>query len=276
MTKYRVDVYADTICPWCYINKRSIDTAIKNHQAQHPEDEFDVVWRPYMLYPNAKVSAYNKKDSFLLKFGPSAPDVLDRVQRVGSSHGLTFTWEGRTGSTRDSHKLILLAASQDASSSNHTPSPPLSPPPTTSGDSPPLGPCAIPTSHDVDPRPESVDVNPRPAQHDGLTTHPLTSKQNAVTEAILSGALTRNQDISSREFLVPIALAHGLAGTAEDVLRYLDSEEANARVDAEMARARVEIGVTAVPSVVVNGRYRVGGMQEPGVFGGLFERIRAR
>ncbi|KAK0617363.1 DSBA-like thioredoxin domain-containing protein [Immersiella caudata] len=224
MTKYKVDVYADTICPWCYINKRSIDAAIERHQARYPEDEFDVVWRPYMLYPNAKISGKFSTHSSQ----PLFLSILDRVERAGSSHGLTFSWEGRTGSTRDSHKLILLAASQDD---------------------------AAPASN---------------------RTHPLISKQGAVTEAILSGALTRNQDVSSREFLIPIALAHGLADTEEEVLRYLDGEEANARVDAEMARARGEIGVTAVPSVVVNGRYRVGGMQEPGVFGGLFERIRAR
>lgn len=48
----------------------------------------------------------------------------------------------------------------------------------------------------------------------------------------------------------------------------------DARVDAETVRARRDVGITAVPSYVVNGRYRVGGMQEPGVFTGLFERIR--
>jgi len=56
MTKFKVDIYADTVCPWCYINKKSIDAAIEKHQARHPEDEFDLVWRPYLLYPNAKVS----------------------------------------------------------------------------------------------------------------------------------------------------------------------------------------------------------------------------
>lgn len=55
---------------------------------------------------------------------------------------------------------------------------------------------------------------------------------------------------------------------------YLDSEAAAERVEREAAAARQVAGVTAVPSYVVNGRYRVGGWQEPGVFGGVFGRIR--
>ena len=76
--------------------------------------------------------------------------------------------------------------------------------------------------------------------------------------------------------MIPVALSYGLASSAEEVEAYLDSPVANARVDEETARARTEVGVAAVPSVVVNGRYRVGGMQEPGVFLELFERIRVK
>ncbi|KAK0641150.1 hypothetical protein B0T16DRAFT_515272 [Cercophora newfieldiana] len=284
MAKFKVDIYADTVCPWCYINKKSIDAAIAKHQTLYPEDEFDLVWRPYLLYPNAKVSAYNKKDSFLLKFGPDAPTILERVQRVGAPYGVNFTWEGRTGSSRDSHKLILLAADQDASSSfstttttaTSTSSSPSTLPLPENDPSPPPGPCARPLPPSVlDPRPETTPSHPHPLATPS-PRNPLLSKQNSLTEALLSGALSHNQDISSRSFLIPVALAHGLAASEEEIVRYLDSEEANARVDAETARARGEIGVAAVPSVVVNGRYRVGGMQEPGVFLGLFERLRGR
>jgi len=56
MTKFSIDIYADTVCPWCYINKKSLDAAIVQHRSLHPDDEFHLVWRPYILYPNAKVS----------------------------------------------------------------------------------------------------------------------------------------------------------------------------------------------------------------------------
>jgi predicted DsbA family dithiol-disulfide isomerase len=102
------------------------------------------------------------------------------------------------------------------------------------------------------------------------------TRWESLLATLLSGSLSQGADISDRSFLIPVALSHGLASSAEEVEAYLDSPAANARVDEETARARTEVGVAAVPSVVVNGRYRVGGMQEPGVFLGLFERIRVK
>ncbi|KAK1755717.1 thioredoxin-like protein [Echria macrotheca] len=220
MAKFTVDVYADTVCPWCYIGKKSLDAAIAQHRASFPEDDFEINWRPYILFPNAKVSAYHKKDSFTLKFGPSAPAVLARMDAAAAPYNIHLTWEGRTGSSRDSHKLILLSSSSSSSSS-----------------------------------PQKV--------------------QSEFIDALFQGNQTQGKDISDRKgFLIPTALEHGLADDEETLLQYLDSEEADRRVDEEAARARRDVGVAAVPSYVVNGRYRVGGMQEPGVFTGLFERIR--
>lgn len=45
-------------------------------------------------------------------------------------------------------------------------------------------------------------------------------------------------------------------------------------VDALETRTKNEVGIVAVPSFVIQGRYRVGGKQEQSVFLDLFERIR--
>lgn len=47
----RIEVHIDTLCPWCYIQKRSLDAAMRKFQDQHPEVEFEVLWRPFYLYP---------------------------------------------------------------------------------------------------------------------------------------------------------------------------------------------------------------------------------
>jgi predicted DsbA family dithiol-disulfide isomerase len=58
MTKFtfEIDVYSDTICPWCYIGKKALDNAIATYTAQHPDAEFKLTWKPYMLWPHARVS----------------------------------------------------------------------------------------------------------------------------------------------------------------------------------------------------------------------------
>lgn len=59
---------------------------------------------------------------------------------------------------------------------------------------------------------------------------------------------------------------------AESLLE--DEEEQGRRVDEVAERARREFGVEAVPCVVVQGRYKVGGYQEGVVFERLFDKIR--
>jgi predicted DsbA family dithiol-disulfide isomerase len=146
------------------------------------------------------------------------------MDAAGRPYDLHFTWEGRTGSSRDSHKLILL----------------------------------------------SSQTSPQ-----ALSSPSTTTTQSAFIDSLFNGNLTLGKDISDRKgFLIPTALEHGLAEDEETLLKYLDSEEVDRQIDEEAARARRDVGVAAVPSYVVNGRYRVGGMQEPGVFTGLFERIR--
>jgi len=56
MVQYEIEVFADTICPWCFIGMKTLDLAIERHRSQYPEDEFHLTWRPFMLFPNAKVS----------------------------------------------------------------------------------------------------------------------------------------------------------------------------------------------------------------------------
>ncbi|KAK0708227.1 hypothetical protein B0H67DRAFT_454983, partial [Lasiosphaeris hirsuta] len=115
MAKFTFDivVYSDTVCPWCYIGKKGLDSAMETHRKRYPDDEFNLVWKPFILYPNAKVSAYDKKTSFFAKFGHSTPALFERVAKAGVPYGITFLWEGRTGSSHDSHKLILLAGDRD-------------------------------------------------------------------------------------------------------------------------------------------------------------------
>lgn len=104
--------------------------------------------------------------------------------------------------------------------------------------------------------------------------------------ALFRGEFGRGRDISDRGFLLEAAreagmVADGAGGEAKagaeaeaGLVAWLDSEEARAMVDGLESRAKSEVGIVAVPSFVVQERYRVGGKQEEGVFLELFERIR--
>jgi predicted DsbA family dithiol-disulfide isomerase len=46
-----IDVYSDLVCPWCYLGKEALDKAIATYTAQHPEAQFKLNWKPYLLWP---------------------------------------------------------------------------------------------------------------------------------------------------------------------------------------------------------------------------------
>lgn len=56
MTRFTIEVYSDTCCPWCYMGKKYLDRAIEDYKALHPDAVFELVWRPFYLNPTAGVS----------------------------------------------------------------------------------------------------------------------------------------------------------------------------------------------------------------------------
>lgn len=194
------------------------------------------------------ITAYDKKDYFLARSRPAdAPALLARVEKEAAAQGLTMNWEGKCGSTRDSHILLLLAAQQQ--------------------------------------RRQQQRFRPPPSPSSSSSSSSSATLQDLLAEALFRGALEQGRDISDRSFLAETAAGVGLEvgggraggeGEGEGValLGWLDSEGARGAADALDAYAKAEVGITAVPSYVVQGRFRVGGKQDPGVFLRLFERIR--
>jgi predicted DsbA family dithiol-disulfide isomerase len=51
-----IEVFSDTLCAWCWVEKRSLEAAMETFQARHPRVEFEAVWRPFCLNPLFKTS----------------------------------------------------------------------------------------------------------------------------------------------------------------------------------------------------------------------------
>ncbi|QIW96328.1 hypothetical protein AMS68_001846 [Peltaster fructicola] len=109
MTNYKINVVSDTVCPWCYIGKKRLDVAIKEHQAQNPQDTFTTSWYPFYLNPDAPKSI-DKMAYYEKKFGVDRTRMIQgHMKKIGEQYGINFGWDGKTGNTRDSHRLIQLA-----------------------------------------------------------------------------------------------------------------------------------------------------------------------
>jgi len=85
--------------------------------------------------------------------------------------------------------------------------------------------------------------------------------QEKVAEALFRAFFTEGKDIGDRAVLAGIGAAAGLEGVVE----FLESDRGEAEVREEEQKGRA-IGVDAVPTFIIGGKFVVSGAQSPEVF----------
>ncbi len=113
----RLDIFADTICPWCYIGKRRLEAALgmarSSPYAVRLRRTLAIRWRPFLLDPAMPAEGMDRKAYLAWKFGGAgrAEFIADRVAQEGRGDGIRFAFEriARTPNTVDSHRLIAFA-----------------------------------------------------------------------------------------------------------------------------------------------------------------------
>lgn len=71
---------------------------------------FTISWRPFYLDPTSPEKGIPLKDRFQQRFEPEkAAALIERLRTIGTQEGIAFSFAGRIGRTRDSHRLIELA-----------------------------------------------------------------------------------------------------------------------------------------------------------------------
>jgi predicted DsbA family dithiol-disulfide isomerase len=105
----RIEVWSDVVCPWCYIGKRRLETAL----AGFPH-EVEVVWRSFQLDPGAPaVPTETVAESLGRKYGggPEAgARMIDNVEAVAAEEGLVYRLhQAQRANTVDAHRLLHLA-----------------------------------------------------------------------------------------------------------------------------------------------------------------------
>ncbi|MGK5170090.1 DsbA family oxidoreductase [Geodermatophilus sp. CPCC 205761] len=108
----RIEVWSDVVCPWCFIGKRRLETAL----ARFPHrDAVEVVWRSYQLDPTVpEGQTHPTLPALAAKYGRSVEEMRDmqqRVEEIAAAEGLDYDLaEGLSGNTLLAHELIHLAA----------------------------------------------------------------------------------------------------------------------------------------------------------------------
>ena len=107
-TKLTVDIVSDVVCPWCFIGKRRLESAL----AMAPDLDVDLRWRPFQLDSTIPPGGISRKEYVERKFGPErAVEIYDHVRTVGAEAGIPFAFEKitRSPNTLDAHRLLRWA-----------------------------------------------------------------------------------------------------------------------------------------------------------------------
>ncbi len=106
----RIDIYSDTVCPWCYLGKRRFDLAI----AARPQYEPTVTWRPFELDPDIPVEGVDRETYMAARMPDQArlQQAHAELERHGDACGIRFRFDlvSRVPNTRRSHLLVAHAA----------------------------------------------------------------------------------------------------------------------------------------------------------------------
>jgi predicted DsbA family dithiol-disulfide isomerase len=105
-----IDVWADVVCPWCFIGKRRLEKALS---AFGHKDEVTIRHRAFQLQPDAK-DVLPTSELLGGKYQVS-PEQVKQMQAnvcaVADGEGLCYNLdETLSGNTFDAHRLLLWAA----------------------------------------------------------------------------------------------------------------------------------------------------------------------
>ena len=108
----QVEVWSDVVCPWCFIGKRRLETALSRFSHA---DEVEVVWRSFQLDPAAPEGrTHPTLPALAAKYGRSVPEMraqLAHVEGIAAQEGLEYHLaDAVSGNTMLAHQLLHLAA----------------------------------------------------------------------------------------------------------------------------------------------------------------------
>jgi len=105
----KINVFADTICGWCFIGHTNLNNALK----KFPKNKFDIYHVPFQLNPDMPTEGISREKYLEIKFGGKdfAAPMYENMKLKAKESGMNFNLEKikKTPNTVLSHLLINLS-----------------------------------------------------------------------------------------------------------------------------------------------------------------------
>ena len=108
--KITIDIVSDIACPWCYIGKKRLESAINEADNEY---DFEVNFKPFQLDPTIPKEGMDRKTYFANKFGSEerVEEIYQSVELAGKSVGIDFKFRQiqKAINTLPLHILLKIA-----------------------------------------------------------------------------------------------------------------------------------------------------------------------
>ena len=105
----KINIFADTICGWCFIGHTNLNNAIK----KFPNTKFEISHTPFQLNPEMPAEGISRDKYLQIKFGgkDNATPMYENMKLKAQEAGLIFNLDKikKTPNTVLSHLLIILS-----------------------------------------------------------------------------------------------------------------------------------------------------------------------
>jgi predicted DsbA family dithiol-disulfide isomerase len=108
-----IDIVSDVVCPWCWIGKRRLESALEQRGRSLPH----IRWHPFQLNPDIPAGGVDRGSYLTTKFGgpERARQIYERVEAAGREAGIAFDFAriARQPNTVEAHRLIEWGQAAD-------------------------------------------------------------------------------------------------------------------------------------------------------------------
>ncbi|MFK7901649.1 MAG: DsbA family oxidoreductase [Nitratireductor sp.] len=118
MKTVKIDIVSDVMCPWCYVGKKHLESALDLVSKAEPDLDVQINWRPFLLDATLPKEGKDRQQYLSDKFGSKerAKEIYSNIEQAGSNAGLKFEFDKIKVSpnTVNAHRLILWAGNISA------------------------------------------------------------------------------------------------------------------------------------------------------------------
>lgn len=110
--RIKIDIVSDVACPWCYVGKRRLESAL----AEWKGAPVDIEWHPFQLDPTIPAEGLSRKAYLINKFGSMEriQPMIDNLELVGKDLGIQFNFgeQALSVNTLPLHQLLHVAGEE--------------------------------------------------------------------------------------------------------------------------------------------------------------------